>query len=193
MEFRRVLFRSGDKSIGSFDGREQVSIRALAEVAVLAGCRPDYMPLLVAAMEIMLADNFPASLLLESKGGYFPYVIVNGPIRQAIDLNCRPNLFGPGFRANATIGRALHLALMRFGGAQPQRSTLGNAFKFTCVIGEDEENSPWTPLSTEFGFQPGESTVTLMIGIQTKVLSHQRSEEHTSELQSLMRTSYAVF
>src|SRR3546814_13082998 len=122
------------------------------------------MPLLVAAMEIMLADNFPASLLLESKGGYFPYVIVNGPIRQAIDLNCRPNLFGPGFRANATIGRALHLALMRFGGAQPQRSTLGNAFKFTCVIGEDEENSPWTPLSTEFGFQPGESTVTLMIG-----------------------------
>src|SRR3546814_17299415 len=99
----------------SFDGREQVSIRALAEVAVLAGCRPDYMPLLVAAMEIMLADNFPASLLLESKGGYFPYVIVNGPIRQAIDLNCRPNLFGPGFRANATIGRALHLALMRFG------------------------------------------------------------------------------
>src|SRR3546814_18994321 len=115
----------------------------------------------------MLADNFPASLLLESKGGYFPYGIVNGPIRQAIDLNCRPNLFGPGFRANATIGRALHLALMRFGGAQPQRSTLGNAFKLTCVIGEDEENSPWTPLSTEFGFQPGESTVTLMIGIQT--------------------------
>src|SRR3546814_852185 len=81
----------------------------------------------------------------------------------------------PIFRANATIGRALHLALMRFGGAQPQRSTLGNAFKFTCVIGEDEENSPWTPLSTEFGFQPGESTVTLMIGIQTKVLSHQLS------------------
>src|SRR3546814_6053303 len=90
-----VTGRSGDKSIGRFDGREQVSIRALAEVAVLAGCRPDYMPLLVAAMEIMLADNFPASLLLESKGGYFPYVIVNGPIRQAIDLNCRPNLFGP--------------------------------------------------------------------------------------------------
>src|SRR3546814_7806035 len=120
-----VTGRSGDKSIGRFDGREQVSIRALAEVAVLAGCRPDYMPLLVAAMEIMLADNFPASLLLESKGGYFPYVIVNGPIRQAIDLNCRPNLFGPGFRANATIGRA-------------------------------------------------------------------RSEEHTSELTSLMRISYAV-
>src|SRR3546814_17103715 len=115
----------------------------------------------------MLADNFPASLLLESKGGYFPYVIVNGPIRQAIDLNCRPNLFGPGFRANATIGRTLHLALMRFGGAQPQRSTLGNAFTFTCVIGEDEENSPWPPISTEFGFQPGESTVTLIMGITT--------------------------
>src|SRR3546814_16152324 len=82
------------------------------------------MPLLVAAMEIMLADNFPASLLLESKGGYFPYVIVNGPIRQAIDLNCRPKLFGPGFRAHATNGRALRLALMRFGGATPHSSTL---------------------------------------------------------------------
>src|SRR3546814_11449218 len=121
----------------------------------------------------MLADNFPASLLLESKGGYFPYGIVNGPIRQAIDLNCRPNLFGPGFRANATIGRALHLALMRFGGAQPPRSTLGNAFKFTCVIGEDEEHSPRTSLSTEFGLQPGESTGTLMIVIPITVLSHQ--------------------
>src|SRR3546814_13599493 len=88
-------------------------------------------------MEFMLADNFPASLLLESKGGYFPYVIVTGPIRQAIDLNCRPNLFGPGFRANATIGRALHLAVMRFGGAQPPRSTLRYAFNVTCVIGDD--------------------------------------------------------
>src|SRR3546814_9895155 len=138
MEFRRVLFRSGDKSIGSFDGREQVSIRALAEVAVLAGCRPDYMPLLVAAMEIMLADNFPASLLLESKGGYFPYVIVNGPIRQPNDLYCRPNLFGTGFRANAKIGCALHLASMPFSGAQPQRSTLRKAVTVTFVICEDE-------------------------------------------------------
>lgn len=167
--------RAGDEVLGAFAGRDPVRVSEIAEVAMLAGCEPRAMPLLIATLEIMLDDDFPAALLLDSKKGYFPYLVINGPLRQQLGVNCRPNVFGPGFRANATIGRALHLALMRFGGASPANATIGNAFKYTCVIGEDEENSPWPPFSVERGFNPDESTVTLMVGIHTKVLSHQLS------------------
>lgn len=163
--------------IGAFPGRANFTIGDLAEVAMLAGCEPRHMTLIIAAMRAMLAPDFPSALLLQSGAGYFPYLIVNGPIRHEIGLNCRPNVFGPGFRANATIGRAVHLALVRFGGANPARSTLGNAYKFTCVVGEDEENSPWPPLATSLGHQPGEDVVTVLAGIETKGFSHQLSPQ----------------
>lgn len=169
--------------LGSFPAGPDIRLQDLAEVALMAGCEPRHMTLLVAALEAVLAPEFPSALLLESRNGYFLYLIVNGPIRHEIGLNCRPNVFGPGFRANSTIGRALHLTLMRFGGADPKHSTLGNAYKFTCVVGEDEEHSPWPPLATSLGWQTGDDVVTVMVGVQTKGFSHQLSPrpEHLLE------------
>lgn len=171
----RASGRNADEVLGAFPGGENITVGDLADVAMLAGCEPRYMTLLIAALDAIVAPDFPSSLLLQSRDGYFLYLIVNGPIRHVLELNCRPNVFGPGFRANATIGRALHLALMRFGKADPKQSTLGNAYKFSCVLGEDEEHSPWPSLATSLGWNADDNVVTVMVGSQTKGFSHQLS------------------
>lgn len=167
--------RSGDGIVGRFGAGPAFTVRQLAELAMMAGCEPRYMPLIATVFGILTERTFPSSLFISNPKGYFPYVVINGPIRHEINVNCRPNVFGPGFRANATIGRTIHLGLVRFGGADPARSTLGNAYKFACVIGEDEEHSPWPAFSAESGFTSSDSVVTVLVGTQTKVLSHQLS------------------
>src|SRR5215471_204322 len=94
-------------------------------------------------------------------------VVVNGPIRGRIGLNCSFGVFGPGYRANATIGRALRLVMINVGGAKPgetSMSTFGHPGRYTYCIGEHEEASPWTPYHVERGFQAGESVVTVFAG-----------------------------
>jgi hypothetical protein len=96
-----------------------------------------------------------------------PVLIVNGPIRRAIGMNAGINVFGQGCRANLTIGRALQLVVRNVGGGRPgevDRATFGNPGKISFCFAEDEEGSPWTPLSADFGFAPGASTVTLFPG-----------------------------
>ena len=107
-----------------------------------------------------------------------PVIVVNGPIRHEIGLNCGGNLFGQGFRANATIGRALQLLVRNVGGGRPggvDMSTLGQPGKFTCCVGENEEESGWEPLHVERGFAPDASTVTLFAGEAPRAIRDQLS------------------
>ena len=143
----------------------EATLERVAACAVLAGCRPDYFPVVVAAARAALdpAFNLHGQAVTTQPAGQL--IVVNGPVREAIGLNSGMGALGPGFRANLTIGRALRLLVSLTGGGMPgklDRSTLGHMGKVGFCIAEDEDVSPWEPLHVERGFQPGQSVVTLI-------------------------------
>ncbi|HEY3702073.1 MAG TPA: thioredoxin [Acidimicrobiales bacterium] len=145
----------------------ECTVEKAAINAVMAGCRPEYLPLVLAAVEAVCTDEFNGHGLLATTYFSGPVAIVNGPIRQAIGMNSGANVLGQGNRANATVGRALQLIVRNVGGGVPggvDRATLGNPGKYTFCFAEDEEGSPWEPLSVERGLAPGGSAVTLFAG-----------------------------
>ncbi len=140
------------------------TVEKVAINAVLAGCRPDYLPVVLAAMEAVCTDEFNIHGVMATTMGASPVMVVNGPIRHRLGMNMKLGALGQGNRANATIGRALRLALRNIGGARPgglERSTLGNPMKFTLCFAEWEERSPWPPLHVERGFDPEDSVLTV--------------------------------
>ena len=146
-----------------------ITAQQVAVNAVMAGCRPEYLPVVVAAIEGMCRGPFNIHGASVSTGGSAQLIIVNGPIRHALDLNSGANLFGPGFRANATIGRAIRLIHINVLGNRPgevDMSCLGHPGKFSFCIAENEELSPWQPLHVDRGFAKDESAVT-MINVQS--------------------------
>ena len=143
------------------------TVEKIAVNAVMAGCRPEYLPVVIAATEAACTDAFNLHGVLATTYFATPVIVVNGPIRDRIGLNCGGNLFGQGFRANATMGRALQLLVRNMGGGRPggvDMSTLGQPGKFTCCVGENEAESCWDPLHVERGFAHDTSTVTLFAG-----------------------------
>src|SRR5216684_6059555 len=135
--------------------------------AVMAGCRPDYLPVVLAAVEAACEPAFNLHGMSTSTHFSAPLIVVNGPIRERIGLNCAFGVFGPGYRANATIGRALRLVMINVGGARPgetSMSTFGHPGRYTYCIGEHEEASPWPPYHAGRGLAPGASAVTLFAG-----------------------------
>jgi hypothetical protein len=154
------------------------TVEKIAVNAVMAGCRPEYLPVVIAATEAACTDVFNLHGVLATTYFATPVIVVNGPIRHEIGLNCGRNLFGQGFRANATIGRALQLLVRNVGGGRPDgvdMSTLGQPGKFTCCVGENEEESGWDPLNVERGFTAGTSTVTLFAGEAPRAIRDQLS------------------
>ena len=134
----------------------------LAINLVLAGCRPEYAPVVRAAVLALTSSPFNLHGVQATTHMAAPLVVVNGPIRREIGLNAGPNVFGSGFRANATIGRAIRLVLLNVGGGWPgdlDKSTLGHPGKYTFCIAENEEASPWAPYHVEHGYRPEDSTV----------------------------------
>ena len=160
----------------------ECSIEKLAVNAVMAGCKPEYMPVLVTAVEAALQDEFCMHGLLATTYFSGPLIIVNGPISRAIGMNARGNVLGQGNRANATIGRALQLVIRNVGGGRPggvDRAVFGNPGKYTYCFAEDETHSCWESLAVERGFPEGASTVTLFAadGMQGIVDQRSRSPE----------------
>ena len=140
------------------------TVEKVAINAVMAGCRPEYLPVVIASVEAACTDEFNAHGVMATTMGASPGIIVNGPIRHRIGMNMQLGALGQGNRANASIGRALRLILRNVGGARPggtERSTLGNPMKFTMCYAEYEEASDWKPLHVERGFEPEDSVVTL--------------------------------
>jgi hypothetical protein len=164
-EFLGYLGREPDEMIlHETTRRRQVTLEKVVINCVMAGCLPQYVPVVLAALEAMSREEYTLHGSITSTGGAAPLVIVNGPMRRKLDMNSGGNLFGPGNRANATIGRALRLIIMNALGALPgllDRSTQGHPGKYSFCIAENEEESPWEPLHVEKGFAAESSTVTV--------------------------------
>lgn len=142
--------------------RRSATVRQVAVAAAMAGCRPDYMPVVLAAFEAVIDEGWPAAGGWQSTTGGGPLLVVNGPVRTELGFNAKGNVFGPGFRANATLGRAIRLVILNVFGVRPHeldQSTQGNPGKYTLCIAENEEESPWEPLHVELGCSPDESAV----------------------------------
>lgn len=140
------------------------TVRQAAINAVMAGCRPEYFPVVLTALQAMNEEPFNYYGSSASTGGAEQLVAVNGPIRQRIGMNAGGNLFGQGNRANATIGRALRLITVNAMGMVPginDRSTQGHAGKYSFCFAENEEASPWEPWHVELGLPPTASAVTV--------------------------------
>ena len=140
------------------------TIESLAINAVMAGCKPAYFPVVIAAIQAMLEEKFNLYGVQATTHPCAPLVIVNGPLAGELGINARYNVFGQGFRANATIGRAIRLALINVGGGAPgvlDRATHGMPSKYSFCVAENEEENPWEPLHVERGFAPEISTVTI--------------------------------
>lgn len=154
------------EEIGLMPPRQGViTVEALAVNAVMAGCHPAYMTVLVAAARAVLEPEFSLHAIQATTHPVAPLIIVNGPIVEEIGLNAEYGCFAPGNRSNATIGRAMRLTLLNVGGASPgvlDRATQGSPAKYAFCIAENEAASPWEPLHVERGFSPGDSTVTLV-------------------------------
>lgn len=139
--------------------------RDIAINAVMAGCRPQYLPVIAAAVEALAADEFNLLGIATTTGSATPLIIVNGPIASAIGMNSTGNALGPGNRANATIGRAISLILRNVGGAEPgevDMATLGQPAKYTFCLAENEAESPWPALHVERGFPASANVVTVV-------------------------------
>jgi hypothetical protein len=155
------------------------TVEKVAVNAVMAGCRPEYLPVVLAAVEAACTAEFNAHGLLATTWFAGPVVVVNGPIARAIGMNAGGNCLGQGNRANASIGRALQLVIRNVGGGRPgevDRATFGTPGKYTFCFAEREADSPWEPLATErAGLPPGTSAVTLFAGGGVQGLADQLS------------------
>jgi hypothetical protein len=145
----------------------ECTVEKVAINAVLAGCRPEYLPVVLAAVEAACTDEFNIHGVLATTMPVTPVVVVNGTVARAIGMNSRGNALGQGNRANATIGRALQLVIRNVGGGRPggvDRATQGQPGKYTFCFAEDEAGSPWEPLHVSRGLAADESAVTLFTG-----------------------------
>jgi hypothetical protein len=141
------------------------TVEAIAINAVMAGCRAEYLPILIAAVEAASERRFNLQGIQATTNPAAPWVIVNGPVVNTLGINGGINCLGQGTRSNATIGRALRLILQNIGGALPgemDRATHGQPGKHTFCCAENETENPWQPLHVERGFRAGQSTVTVV-------------------------------
>ena len=139
------------------------TVRGIAANAVMAGCLPEYFPAVLAAVEAINDPAFPLVTLVGMRPET-PFFLINGPIRKKIGLECGRGCLGPGWRANATIGRALRLIMITLGGLSPgihARACFASPLQYSFCAGEDEENSAWQPFHVGRGFQPEQSVVSV--------------------------------
>lgn len=157
--------RAGEDLVGLMPPRKgRATVRTIAVNAVMAGCRPEYMPVVLAAVDAMLDPSYPLEFMQVTTNPMTPFLLVNGPVRRELDINCGTGCLGPGWRANATIGRAIRLVMINVGGALPgvySKVSFGSPLRYSYVCGENEEENPWTPFHVERGFAPEDSTVTV--------------------------------
>ncbi len=164
-EFIASSGRDADEVIGKIPPAwAPVTIEKIAINSAMAGCRPEYMPVVVAAVEAMMDDRFNLIGVQATTAPHSPMILVSGPIADRIKMNSRSGAFGGGSRANSTIGRAIRLLMINLGGAAPgvgDMSTQGQPSKFSYCFAENEADSPWEPYRVSLGYSPDESIVTV--------------------------------
>jgi hypothetical protein len=146
----------------------QATIEKIAINAVMAGCRPEYMPVIIAALEVVMDPNVNLRGMSTTTSPDVPLLIINGPIAKQLDINSGSNALGRGARANSSISRALSLIVQNVGGSWvgiTDMSTLGQPADFSNMLAENEEGSPWEPLHMELGFQKNDNVITV-VGVE---------------------------
>ncbi len=181
-EFLAHTSRGADEVVVRVDHlNRQCTVRDAAINAVMAGCRPEYFPVVLAAIAAF-GDAGPA--MAQSTTGQAQMVLINGPVRERIDVNCTHNILGPGDRANATIGRTVRLVILNILDVRPHdldQSTQGTPLKYVFCFGENEEESPWEPFHVEHGFAPEQSVVTARMARSALHVEH-RSTQNPEEI-----------
>ncbi len=186
----------GALSLGTMGpGGGAATIEKVAANAVMAGCTPDHMPVVLASVKAVLQPAFDLGEMQGTTHCTAPLVIVNGPARHSARVADGFGALGPGHRANASIGRALRLAMINIGMARPGESDmalLGHPGKFTYCLAESEEASPWEPLHTDWGYRTDQSAVTV-VGAEPphSVIFTNDADDPTSP-ERLLRTIAAV-
>ena len=157
--------RDHDDVIGPIPpAMEVATVRSVAVHALMAGCRPEYLPVVIAATELMLREEFNVNGVQGTMHGVAPMMIVNGPYAADIGIHGGNGCMGPGFRANATIGRAIRLILMNLGAGIPGVSSMtifGMPSRFTYCLTENMEDHPWESLSVSKGYSGDENVITM--------------------------------
>jgi hypothetical protein len=163
-EFLRFTDRAPREVVAVLPPRQgEATVERIAINAIMAGCKPEYLPLVITAVEVLADPAFNLDSIQATTHPVAPLIIVNGPIGREVGINSGYNAFGQGFRANLTIGRAIRLLLMNVGGGLPgtgDRATQGSPAKIAYCVAENEEANPWEPLHVEHGFPLDVSTVT---------------------------------
>lgn len=165
----------------------EATAEKIAINAVMAGCRPEYMPILIAAVKALADPALNLTALQTTTHVVAPLLVLNGPIARQIRANCGANVFGQGNRANATIGRAIRFCLINIGGGHPgitDKATFGHPGKYTFCIAENEAESPWEPYHVEMGFSAEHSTVTI-IGAEAP---HNVNDHGSTDAEGVCRT-----
>src|SRR5215212_1921062 len=160
----RYTDRSPDDVVAALPPhRAEALVHTVAVNAVMAGCRPEYLPVVLAAIEAIAEPAFNLYGIQATTNPVTPLIVVNGPLARELGFNGGGNCFGHGWRANATVGRAVRLCMLNIGGGTPQtmdKSTQGQPGKYGLCIAENEEENPWEPYHVERGFAAEDSTVT---------------------------------
>ena len=184
--FLATTDRDPDEVIGRLEPlRREVTVETAAINAVMAGCRPEYFPVVLAAWDALLLDPTTAVGAWQSTSGPAPLIVVNGPVRERLGINGGGGALGPGFRANATIARAIGLLVRNGLGVRPQvfeQATQGIPGRWAMCVAENEEESPWEPLSVDGGLAPGSDAVSAMLLRDTEFVDNR----HTADPEKLL-------
>lgn len=193
-QFLAATGLAGEAIVGEIPARaRRISAEKLAINAVMAGCLPTYAPVVLAAVEALCAPEHNVNGSAASTGGSAPLLIVSGPIVSELGMHGGVNLFGPGNRPNATIGRALRLVLMNVGGATPgvmDKSTIGHPGKYSYCIAEADDVRPreWPPFHTRRGLPAEASAVTVFAGEAPRYANN----HHSNDAEGILRTVAGV-
>jgi hypothetical protein len=199
-EFLAQTSRPADEVVAAVTHLNRAcTVEQAAVNAALAGCRPEYFPVVLAAWEALGRERAVTGGGWQSTSGPAPLIVVNGPIRQRLGINSGGCVLGPGFRANATIARAIGLVVRNVFGIRPQeleQATQGVPGRWTLCIGENEEESPWAPLAVEVGQPAGTDAVCATL-LRTCEFVDNRNTQDPEELladfaDTISRTGQAI-
>ncbi|MFJ8818756.1 hypothetical protein [Amycolatopsis thermoflava] len=191
-QFLARTARAPEEVIGRVEQLDrECTVEQAAISAAMAGCRPEYFPVVLAAWDALMLDRAARGGGWQSTSGPSPMLVVNGPVRQELGFNSTGGVFGPGFRPNATVPRAIGLMVRNAFGIHPhvlEQATQGLPGRWQICFGENEEESPWEPLSVSAGLGDGVSAVTAMLLRTVEYVDNRHTQDHEQVLWDLADT-----
>lgn len=195
-QFLDTAHRSPSDLIGTEPTKGRViTAEKVAVNAVMAGCRPEYFPVIATAVEAMCEPEFNLHAITASTMGAAVLLLVGGPAVSELGINSGVSVFGPGHRANATIGRAMRLVIINATGSSSgeiDKATLGHPGKYTWCMAEADAVSPWEPLHVERGLSPNESAVTIFAALSGIQVANHETQDPAGILASFRDAMFAI-